>query len=185
MSTPPPGAEVAAAGARLFLALWPDEEERAELAKLGPSLQVRGGRWVAPHNLHVTLIFLGNVGTERRICLEQAMTSMQASRFEFVLTYVEWRRGTGILWLGADDAVPALSDLVNGLNAIATGCGHKAESRPYRLHVTLARDVVHGPRRQAIVPLRWRVHAVSLVSSRSSPGGSEYTVVRQWPLTSG
>jgi RNA 2',3'-cyclic 3'-phosphodiesterase len=172
-----------AASARLFLALWPDETERGMLASIAPSLALRGGRIVAPHNLHVTLVFLGKVAAERRARLEQAMTSMHASRFEFALTYAEWRRKSRILWLGTDDPVPRLDDLVGGLNAIAAQCGHKPESRPYRLHLTLARDVALGPRRQAIAPIRWQARAVSLVSSRSSAQGSEYTVVRQWPLT--
>src|SRR5437660_12322370 len=109
MAAIPPRAEGArAASERVFFALWPDERVRAELAEVGAKYSLQGGRTIAPHNLHVTLAFLGTVPAEQRACIEAAAESLHASAFEFALTYIEWRRKTGIVWLGEDEAVPAL-----------------------------------------------------------------------------
>ncbi len=56
---------------RLFFALWPSEEVRAGLAEVMASLDVRGGKPVAAENLHITLLFLGSVTAQTRICAEK------------------------------------------------------------------------------------------------------------------
>jgi 2'-5' RNA ligase len=165
---------------RLFVALWPDDGVRAQLAEACSRLSLEGGRVIASHNLHVTIVFLGNADAERRVCIEQALGSVRGSAFDFTFTHVEWRRRTGIVWLAADEAPAPLLALVAELRTALAACA--PESRPYRLHLTLARDVAQGPRRQAIAPIRWRTCAVTLASSRLTPKGSEYSVVRQWPL---
>ncbi len=49
---------------RVFYALAPNETVRAQLAALGRDVARRSrGRAVAPENAHLTLAFLGNVGT--------------------------------------------------------------------------------------------------------------------------
>lgn len=167
---------------RLFLALWPDQEVSARLANACADLALKGGRLIAPRNLHVTLIFLGDTEAARRACIEQAVSSVRAGAFQAVLTEVEWRRKTGIVWATAPEVPAALLDLVAQLRAALAACLQPRDPRPYRWHVTLARDVRHGPRRQAIAPIVWRAGEVCLVSSKLTPAGSEYTVERRWPL---
>lgn len=167
---------------RLFVALWPDDGVRAQLAEACSRLSLQGGRVIASQNLHVTIVFLGNADAERRVCIEQALGSVGGSAFNLTFTHVEWRRRAGIVWLAADEVPAPLLTLVAELQTALTACAYPPESRPYRLHLTLARDVAQGPRRQAIAPIRWRTCAVTLASSRLTPKGSEYSVVRQWPL---
>lgn len=168
---------------RLFLALWPDEGVQGALDSVTRGLPLKGGRIVPAHNLHVTLTFLGNVDAPRRACVEQAVSSVRASAFEFLLTAVEWRRKTGIVWATAAEIPAALPGLVASLQAALTACQYSPDPRPYRPHVTLARDVRAGPRRQAIAPIRWRCGEICLVSSRRTPVGSDYTLVRSWQLS--
>lgn len=169
------------AGERLFLALWPDAGVRAELAALSRGLKLDGGRRVAPPNLHATLIFLGDRDSAGRACIEQAAAAVRAAAFDLALTDVEWRRRTGIVWLAAQ-APPPLLDLVAALESALRVCEYSPARRPYHAHVTLARDVARGPRRQAVSPIRWRAEAFCLVRSRLTPQGSEYAVLRSWPL---
>lgn len=175
----PPGAQ------RLFLALWPDDAVRAELESACRRLTLHGGRMIAPRNLHVTLAFLGAADAARRTCIEQAAGAVAGRAFEFALTRVEWRRKGGMAWLTASDVPPALRELIASLNAALLPCGHAPESRPYRLHLTLARNVRSIGRDRAIAPVSWRAHDFCLVSSRLGAGGSEYTVERRWALAGG
>lgn len=168
---------------RLFLALWPDGSAREALDAVSRSLRLKGGRLVAADNLHVTLVFLGNVDAARRLCVEQAVASVRGRAFEFVLTAVAWRHKTGIVWATAPEVPAALLDVVASLQSALTVCQYLPNPRPYRPHVTLARDVVAGPRWQAIAPVVWRSAEVCAVSSRLTPAGSDYTVVRRWPLS--
>jgi len=169
---------------RLFLALWPDERVRAAMVAAAEALALRGGRATAPHNLHATLVFLGAVKPARRACIERAAAAVRAESFELVLDAVTWRRRGGLVWLtGA--VPPPLAALVAQLNAELAHCGHTPETRPYRLHVTLARNARSIGRDRALAPIRWQAEEFCLVSSRPTPAGSEYTVEARWPLTPG
>lgn len=167
---------------RLFLALWPDEAVRAQLDALCQRLPLSGGRLVAPANLHATLVFLGNVDAARRGCIERALDALRAPAFEIVLAELVWRRRGGMLWAAAAEIPAALHDLLAALNAALGSCGYQPEPRPYRLHVTLARNVRRAPRDKAIAPIRWRANEFCLVSSAVTSAGSAYTVERRWPL---
>jgi 2'-5' RNA ligase len=166
---------------RLFLALWPDDDVRADVARVSARLAL-DGRNVPSRNLHVTLAFLGNVAPTSRACIEESIASTRATVFEFALTRLEWRRRTGIVWLAAEEVPTELLGLVDGLNVALARCGRTPERRAFRLHVTLARDVAHGPARQAITPVRWRAKTLSLVASAPGASGSEYRVLRAWPF---
>lgn len=175
-----PPAEIAQ---RMFLALWPNDAVRARLAATCRALELNGGRLIAAQNLHVTLVFLGAVDAARRACVETALSSVRGNAFEFALTRVEWRRRGGMVWLAAPEVPAALRELAASLNAALIPCGHRAEPRPFRLHVTAARDVRRAGRRQALAPIVWRAHDFCLVSSRLTPEGSEYSIDRRWPLS--
>lgn len=166
---------------RLFVALWPDDGVRAALLAAAGGLAL-GGRAVAPSNLHATLVFLGNADAARRACIERAIDGVQAMSFQCALTHAEWQRRSRIVWLAADQVPAALGTLVAALQGALEACGHAPERRPYRLHVTLARDVARAPRKQPISPIVWTARDVCLVTSRLGARGSTYDVVRRWPL---
>lgn len=166
---------------RLFVALWPDDTVRAALAEAAHKLAI-AGRATPPRNLHATLVFLGDVDRHQRECIERAIDGVDAVSFQCLLTHAEWQRRSRIAWLAAERVPAELSALVTSVQAALEACGHAPERRPYRLHVTLARDVPRAPRSQAIAPIAWPVRDMSLVSSRQGRGGSEYEVVRRWPL---
>lgn len=167
---------------RLFIALWPDAEVRAQLVAAARPLAALGGRVIAAANAHVTLVFLGASNGARRGCIEAALAAVRGEPFEFALTRLEWRRRTGIAWLAADGVPAALQALLQALNAALQPCDYIAEARPFRLHVTLARKVRRPVTARTIAPIRWRAQDFCLVSSVLTPEGSQYTVERRWRL---
>lgn len=167
---------------RLFLALWPDATVRSQLEASSRALPLLGGRLVAARNFHVTLVFLGLADSLRRACIEQAAAAVHAAPFEFELTEAQWRPRTGIVWVVGHEVPPMLNQLAASLNSAMAGCGHAAEPRPFRLHVTVARNVRRAERRRPLAPIHWRAERFCLVSSVTGPQGSEYTVERDWAL---
>jgi len=71
--------------ARVFFALWPNDEERAALAAWQPPLQqLCGGRPTPAAKLHNTLVFLGDVGIERLEALQLAAQEVSGAAFQVV-----------------------------------------------------------------------------------------------------
>jgi 2'-5' RNA ligase len=168
---------------RLFLALWPDAGERAQLDALTRSLP--GGRKIPPDNLHLTLVFLGATADERLLCYTQALRDLTVPTLTLGLDRLAYWSRSGILWLGASRMPPELPDLVQDLNRRLETCGFSPERRPFQAHVTLARDFT-GPTPPAVQeqPLLWQTGQVVLAESLQTGQGVRYAVLARWPRLS-
>ncbi len=167
---------------RLFFALWPDPAVRAALAALSARVRLRQGRWVRPENLHVTLVFLGAVDARRRACVEAAADAVRAGAVSIALDRTGWWRRPQVLWAGSSATPEPLRELVRQLQAGCEACGFPREARAFQVHATLARKVFTEPPAFAFEPIPWRVADFALVESALTPTGSEYKVLRTWPL---
>jgi len=169
---------------RLFFALWPEAAVRVALAatrqRFKPKLPAR---WIRPDHLHITLAFLGEVETGRLAAAQAAAASVRAEAVELVLDRVEYWRKPQILCLTPAAACPALERLAAGLAGQLQAAGFKLDKRPFRAHLSLARDAACPPDEvrleSAIV---WRSDAFSLVESRQDKRGACYTPLQSWPL---
>jgi 2'-5' RNA ligase len=170
---------------RLFLALWPPAELQAELARI-PG-RVAGARGKPPHrkDLHLTLVFLGDVGAERRDCIEQAVGAVRGQPFELVLDRLGYWARPRILWCAPAVTPEPLLNLVRELQGRLRGCGFHPERRPFTAHITLMRFARPQPARELESPLRWSVRDVALVASTLGGPPPRYRVLRRWPLAEG
>lgn len=169
---------------RLFFALWPTGEVREALAAVVRQHGRRNGRAVVPENLHITLAFVGEVTAEQRACMEAAAATVTASAFTVTLDRLGFWQRPKILWAGASGMPPALLELVAALNTALIPCGYQPETRPFQVHVTLARKAHRPLEVREIPPIVWPADAVCLVESVSGEHGSEYRVIGRWPLRS-
>lgn len=170
---------------RLFLALWPDDGLRGRLRDLlERELPVRSGRPEPVANLHITLVFIGDVAGDRVSAIEQAVASVPGAAFELSLERVGYWERPRILWLGPREVPAVLFSLVRDLRVALETCGIPPETRPYLPHMTLARKVLRLPPAVAIEPLRWAVGAYSLMESVPCEGRSAYRELARWPLRS-
>lgn len=170
---------------RLFFALWPDEDLRFRLYRLGADLLGDNrGRRIPPENLHLTLVFLGYVNAGRQACLEHEVSAIQLPAFTLTLDQAGYWPRKGILWAGGAVSEDLLA-LVRALNQGLSGCGLAPETRPYQVHLTLARNVrrLRLDRNHAIEPLTWQVRQFALVASQTLPEGAHYEMLRTWELT--
>lgn len=167
---------------RLFFALWPDAALQEDIDRRVHKLIGKRAKRVLPHNLHITLAFLGAVSHEQHACYEQVAAGIQAQTFTLSLEHIgHWPRPR-ILWLGPAQQPEALLTLVHNLNAALSMCGFASEVRPYHAHMTLARKVDRPLSVQSIEPIDWEVDSFALIESVTAPEGPCYQVLERWPL---
>lgn len=168
---------------RLFFALWPEPWQQAEWAEMAQQLIPSGvGRLVPSHNLHITLLYLGEVELQMRQAMEETAGTIKASSFNLRLEQIgHWRRPQ-VLWWGAKQTPEQLKQLVGLLRSGAEACGLEFDRRPYKAHLTLARKVRHKPGRLVDQACDWRIKQFVLIRSVLSPKGAQYEVLHRWPL---
>jgi len=150
--------------ARLFLALWPSPAVRRHLVELQ-------SRWAWPpgaactlaDNLHLTLHFIGAVPAVR---VPDVMEGLRVSAPRVTLeldTPEVWPNRCAVL---CPSAVPAaLAWLHNTLAQSLHVQGLPVEPRPFRPHVTLARNAAGAVPPAQPATLRWPVRGYELVQS--------------------
>jgi 2'-5' RNA ligase len=166
---------------RLFFALWPDDQTRLELVRLNQSIEAKGFRPVQLHNVHVTLVFLGNVNAASELFLKHCVTGISAKPFVLTFDQLSYWSKPKVLCLTCSHTPDEVEMLVAALNREVAGCGLQTETRPYKPHITLARHARYLPDIN-LEPIVWRAESFCLVESCSEPDGVNYKVRQQWPF---
>ena len=168
---------------RLFFALWPSDELRAEIETTAlPLARASGGRLIPPRNFHVTLLFLGEIPAEQFSLVQQTGATLASNpAFQLEFDNIEsW--GRKVLCLTSSAPPLAVIDLVEKMRASLRGQLKQLDERPYIPHITVARDLPRGLRPQQIKTLYQKVNDYVLVESVRDGGGSHYSIVERWPL---
>ena len=132
---------------RTFIAVGLDEavRERAvalqgRLARTGPSV-----KWVEPENMHITLLFLGEVDELEVLAVCRAVEKAAKPLPPFAMNLVglgcfPTPRRPKILWVGVKEGAEELRRLHATLEAplLEMGC-YRREERDYTPHLTLGR----------------------------------------------
>lgn len=128
---------------RLFFAIPLDPPTREGLAaaqqRLAPCFQ--SGNFSRPENLHVTLVFLGEVTPDQYRIAAEVMDHVRERSFDLQFGGLGSFRGAGrenVYWAGIE-RVQALSGLQETLSRELKHRGFVLEERPYRPHLTLIR----------------------------------------------
>ncbi|MEQ1581735.1 MAG: RNA 2',3'-cyclic phosphodiesterase [Steroidobacteraceae bacterium] len=169
---------------RLFFALWPDDARRQALLDAIRSLRLDPtGRAVPDGNLHVTLAFLGNVPADKLPTLRTLGAAMVWPRGDLVFDRLAWWPKARLLCLEASLLPPSFAAAVAAFHEELRRAGFKVEQRPFRAHVTVARNAAapaHDSPGRPIPPFNWPLQGVALVASTPTPEGSVYQVVERY-----
>ena len=170
--------------ARVFFALWPGEAERNALASWQEKLhQLCGGRVMAGAGLHVTLIFLGNVGVQRLEALRLAAQEVRGEGFEMNVALARYWEHTHIVYAAPPELPPALLRLVDALDKSLQRHNFVFERGHYDPHVTLLRNAHWNTSPlPAMPPVTWRVRDFVLVQSQRMEMGARYEVLAHFSL---
>jgi 2'-5' RNA ligase len=168
---------------RLYFALWPDDGIRLQLSRYRLQLAREGnGRAVFPATLHMTLAFLGDVHESLIPSLEEIADELRAPPFNYGVNVAGCFAKAGVAWLGAKETPWHLFELQKNLQAMLAAAKFGHDTRTFRPHITVVRDIKTPFADRAIAPVRWPVDHFSLVSVHSSPAGPEYEVLNNWRL---
>lgn len=167
---------------RLFFALWPDAGVRSAMTELLGELSLRGGKAVPAENLHITLLFLGNMDARERACAEAVAARIAVPSFALRLDRIGFWPRSGLLWLGSSALPDALARLAAELHSGVAGCGVALDARPFLAHVTLMRKLRVVRHAGPVGPIDWQVGGFALVRSDRSSEGSCYRILGTWPL---
>jgi len=174
-----------AAARRLFLALWPTPAERAALLDAtSAAVAASGGHAVPAPNLHVTLAFLGAV-SEARIAELAALAGEAAAAAAIPLlrfTCLEHWLRPRILAACTDAGPAAAAQLAADLKRATAAAGFLPDLKPFRAHVTVARQVQVPGSALQLRPVTWQCATLALADSRSSAAGPLYSVLDSWLL---
>ncbi|MGV6859665.1 MAG: RNA 2',3'-cyclic phosphodiesterase [bacterium] len=164
---------------RVFFALWPDDSLRRDIGHMSPPIPPHS-RAVAAVNLHLTLVFLGNIAQAQLNCVKATAKRIRFQPFSIQINRVG-HFGHRILWIDPNEPPQQLLDLQNGLaNALTNRCDYHQERRAYSPHITVARKGV-PPLEQIISPaLEWKVEHFSLIESTIGQVPPTYREIGRW-----
>lgn len=130
---------------RLFIALKiePSELLSAILSDIRLHLQGSDIRWVDAHNLHITLMFLGNVETGLIPEIETELRKIALRNSPFILTLAGLgafyrNKQASVIWAGIKSG-SAIDKLASEVQQSMFKLGLKTEERKFRPHLTLGR----------------------------------------------
>lgn len=160
---------------RLFIAIRFSQEILDTLLRAQEQLRLGGarGNFSAPENLHLTLVFIGessDVPTLRRVIDRAAGAAFPLA--------VSGAGRFGELWWAGVEKNPALEALASRLREGCRKAGFQIDGKPFRAHVTLARQLKYDtPPRLNVPRTEMTVTRVSLMKSERLNGKLTYTEV--------
>ena len=183
---------------RVFFAIWPDAAAQRQLAELAERLEADcDGRKVRAENIHLTLVFLGEVSINRLDALCQAANEVQGTgvrAFDFAVEEVRYWKHNRIAYAGTAKVPQGLLDLVNALQSALSAAGFTFDQQAsYVPHITLVRKArcpapsieLRTGLPELTQPIVWPVREWVLVKSGQANGRSGYTPIGRWPLAPG
>jgi 2'-5' RNA ligase len=154
-------------------------------------------KWVEPENLHVTLLFLGEVDEREvpAVCRVVAEQTQQRQPFKMSIQSAGCfpnPRRPRVLWIGVGEGTQELCALHDALESplLELGC-YRREERKYSPHITLGRVKSERPSDQLAAALAkqagWKggeiaVSEILVLSSELTPKGPVYTVLSRAKL---
>lgn len=176
------------AALRLFVAIEPPQEIKTSLQLLQRG--VDGVRWVEAEQLHLTLLFLGNVPAERLAPLCRALAAVSVAAFSLSLAGLgsfPARQAPRVLWIGLERQ-PLLADLATAIREAVASCELPVEDKPFSPHLTLGRVRepalcrLHSWLQQSCDQQQFRVQEFVLLSSRLTPRGASHKLLQTFTL---
>ena len=180
---------------RGFIAV--DVEAFAQLEAFEQAIRTTGAnvKLVEPHNVHITLKFLGDTQESHIDDIEQIMEKAVAEVTPFDLRLI----GSGVfpnehyikvIWIGIESGEP-LGQIAQHLDDGLARLGYNKERRGFSPHLTIGRVKTAREKEQlleviatyrntefATIPVR----SIKLMKSDLTPKGPIYTLVREVPI---
>ncbi|MDR0497628.1 MAG: RNA 2',3'-cyclic phosphodiesterase [Treponema sp.] len=170
---------------RLFIAVNFNDQVKKRIMDVQELLrcQCLRGNFTRPENLHLTLVFIGEIpdGMRNLDSLSRIITDVQAASFfiPFNRTGCFTHSRKELWWIGAEPDAPGLSLIKDIHEQLLSGLlneGFPADARPFNAHITLGREIKHAKPVILDCPeIIVSVNRVSLMKSEHIHGVLTYT----------
>ena len=183
---------------RSFIAIEIGDEIRKRLKALQQDLKKAGAKvgWVAPENIHLTLVFLGDVFRSQVEPLANSLDAVAATfisfRYEVAGSgFFGSPRSPRVIWVGVNESASAVTDFQARVMIAVRNLGLKTEDRPFHPHLTIGRvrtrDRVDEltSRLASAKSTRYgsvEVHRLLIMQSHLERQGVRYSVLRESAL---
>lgn len=168
---------------RIFFALWPDDNTRAQIKlTITPHLSPSPAQRVPIQNWHITLAFLGNVSAHTYDCAIRQADRVVGQGFDLTLNEFGYWPRPQVVWLGCSTIPAALNNLVANLNQQLLSCAYIPEHPRYVPHLTVVRKANEALTETHFHSVLWNVQDFVLVASEQTHQGHVYKVIQRWPL---
>lgn len=160
---------------RCFVAAWPDDDTRQRIVRARATLPAPEGAWpMQDRNLHLTVIFIGELGSNAATDLAHALATVGFAPFNWTIDRVGCFDRARVAWL-AGPLTPQLEALNAALRGLLDLSTVAYDRRPFVPHVTLWRGVRAfygaGPLAE-LIP--WRIDQIALFASARDRCGPVY-----------
>lgn len=187
---------------RLFIAIAIPTAVKAELGRVQRELRdvlpQNSASWTKLENLHLTLLFLGDVNADRIPELAQSFRAAVNGFGELALSCERLGafpdlRSPRVVWAGVHDTEGKLPQLAQRVNEAVASFAARPPENAFTGHITLARPkpgkgTADGRLIEFIEAAaarrfgQWRANEVELIRSELSPSGSRYTALTKASL---
>lgn len=142
---------------------------------------MQGFKPVPLHNYHVTLVFIGHVDEKSELLIKQRAADVSAEPFAITFDHLSYWEKPKVLCLTCQYPAPQAMSLAQALTDAVNSCGIQTDPKPYKPHVTVARQGSAFVERDCD-PIVWRAESFCLVESCSGGDGVFYQVKERWPF---
>jgi 2'-5' RNA ligase len=184
---------------RTFIALGLDRAVHDRTMTLQQTLARTGAevKWTEPENLHVTLLFLGEVDEREVLDVCRAVGDCARGRAPFAMSVEKTgcfpnARRPRVLWVGVGEGLQEVVAVHDALETVLLELGcYRREDRQYTPHVTLGRVQSDQPNDTLAAAMakngdwqcgRMVVREILVMSSELRSEGPLYTVLSRAPL---
>jgi 2'-5' RNA ligase len=171
---------------RLFLGLWPDDNERRQVKKLQDKIGLDAGLNTASvvklENLHITLHFLGDVNKSDTLMLLASLDKVSSGPVDLTLDKFGYFSKPKILWIGCTEAPQALFELVKSTKCCVRSVMKNYHQKNFIPHITLFRKASRLPELREMPHINLKFDSFALIESSMHPEGVKYSLLQEWSL---
>lgn len=183
---------------RIFLAINLPENVKRKLLTFKDKYQEIPAKWVKPDNLHVTLLFLGNlddnqlsqtIETIKEVCDEQRSFVINLKKACFSQNQSGVPRMVWIEGEGDSKLFSLQKELEQNIFNLDSFKYKEKEDRQFFFHVTLARirqwefqKMEERPVIDDVLNIKFEVNTIEIMESELKRGGPEYTILDSFEL---
>ncbi len=166
---------------RYFFALNPEDKIRKKIVLSRSKLSCYG-RWVNTENIHLTLLFLGDLTQEQLQKVVCEAKKIIFSEFEMNLNETGFFKKSQIAWLGLNTIPEPLLILNRCLLDAAKQSNIAISQQTYKPHVTLSRKS-EKLNKIAIESIKWKVIEFVLLKSIDTREGVKYQSIESFKVS--